>query len=118
MEIQPQKSSGRYSSEEKQQIIGQWKQSGMSRLAFCRQHNMSYYTLMYWTKKKRVGNKKVASGFIPLEVKSRSDQACSEHSGALGLPKCRTVFAQIETGGKRLLLYQPVKAVFLKQLMS
>lgn len=101
MENQPQKSSARYSAEEKQQIIEQWKQSGLSRRAFCRQQNLSYNSLTHWTRKKRNRSRSVTSDFVPLKIKPATEQ----------------VFAQIETGGKRIQLYQPVTANFLKQLL-
>ncbi len=102
MEHQPQKPRGRYSPEEKQQIIEQWKQSGLSRQAYCRQNNLSYYSLIFWTKKKRNRNKPVSNEFIPFKIKSGSEN----------------IFAQIETGGKRIQLYQSVTANFLKQLLG
>ena len=91
-----------YNAEEKSQIIERWKQSGLSRLSFCRQYNLSYYSLSYWIKKKRSRGKVISSGFIPIQVKSSTDQ----------------IFAQIETNGKRIQLYQPVTAYFLKQLLG
>ncbi len=100
--MENQKPSPRYSAEERQQFIEQWKQSGISRQAFCRQNNLSYYSLIYWTKKKRHKNKFLSSEFIPLKVK----------------PDAERIFAQIEAAGKRLQLYQPVTAHFLKQLLS
>ena len=50
---QSKKLTRRYSAEQKQQLIEQWKQSGLSRQTFCRQHAVGYYTMLYWTKKKR-----------------------------------------------------------------
>lgn len=109
MEDQPQKSPARYSAEEKQQIIGQWKRSGLSRQAFCRQEQLSYYTLLNWTKKKHTGSKTVTSEFIPLSINPGTEQ--------FGFAHCKQIFAQIETPGKRIQLYQPVTAYFLKQLL-
>ncbi len=102
MENQSQSNRKRYSPEEKQQIIDQWKQSGLSRQAFSRQNNLSYYSLIFWTKKKRNRNKPVSNEFIPLKIKSGSEN----------------IFAQIETGSRRIQLYQPVTATFLKQLLG
>ena len=98
----------RYSPEERKQIIGKWKQSGLSRYAFCRQHHLSYYSLMYWIKKKRTKGKTVSSGFIPIKINSRSAQY---------LPEGGQVFAQVESSGKRIQIYQRVTANFLKQLL-
>lgn len=93
-----------YSPEEKQQLIWQWKQSGLSRQAFCRQNNLNYHTLINWTGKKGSG-RKIGSAepdsFIPLQVK----------------PSAEKIFAQIESGSKRIHLYYPVPASFLKQLL-
>lgn len=101
MENQPQQPRGHYSPEEKQQIIGQWKQSGLNRQAFCRANNLSYHTLIHWTRKPRTRKQSKSSEFIPIKIKSGTE----------------TIFAQIETGGKRIQLYQPVTANFLKQLL-
>ncbi len=102
MKHQPQYPHRRYSPEEKQQIIEQWKKSGLSRQDYCRQNNLSYYSLILWTKKKYNRSKSVPKEFIPLKIKP-----CSEN-----------IFAQIEAAGKRIQLYQPVSANFLKQLMK
>ena len=107
MENQPQKSPlarGTRGPGEKQQLIERWQQSGLNRYAFCKQNNLSYYSLMYWTRKKRVKNKAGSAipGFIPVHLKSTGEQ----------------IFAQIETGsGKRVQIYQPVSANFLRQLL-
>lgn len=102
MENQTQNQPGLYSPEEKQKIIEQWKQSGINRAAFCRANNLSYHTLIYWTRKPRILKKHKASEFIPIKIKSSAE----------------SIFAQIETGGKRIQLYRPVTAVFLKQLLG
>lgn len=96
--------SRRYSAEEKQQLIEEWKQSRLSRQAFCRQNNLNYYTLINWTSKKRSEgkpNNAEPDNFIPLQVK----------------PGAEKIFAQIESGNKRLHLYYAVPASFLKQLL-
>lgn len=102
MDTQVQMSPARYSPEQKQQIIEQWKQSGLSRRAFCLQQKFCYYTLIHWTKEKRIRKKVVASDFIPVDVKKDTEQ----------------VFAQIEIQGKRIQLFQPVTAHFLKHLIG
>lgn len=102
MEEENQKSKSRYSAEEKQAFISQWKRSGLSRQAFCRQHKMSYYSFMNWMRKDRPARKEFSSTFIPLEIKSNNEQ----------------MFAQIEVRGKRIQLYQPVSAIFLKQILG
>lgn len=99
------KSRRRYSPEEKQQIIEQWKQSGLSRQAYCQENNLSYFTLIHRANKKRTRWKaqknRVASEFIPIKIKTGTEQ----------------VFAQIEIGNKLIRLCQPVTANFLKQLL-
>lgn len=95
----------RYSAAEKQQYIEQWKQSSLSRMAFCRQNKLNYHTLINWTGKrdsrKKAGSSETDS-FIPIQVKSPVEK----------------IFAQIESGSKRIHLYHPVTASFLKQLLQ
>lgn len=102
MENQLQKERVRYSSKEKQQVIEQWKQSGLNRAAYCRANNLSYHTLIHWTRKPRKRKRSESSEFLPIKIKSDTE----------------TVFAQVETGGKRIQLYHPVTAGFLKQLLG
>jgi len=109
MEHLPSKPRGSYSPEEKKQIIEQWKQSGLSRPAYCRQNNLSYHSLIHWTRDKRVRKKDTTSEFIPLNMPTGS-----ENIRLVG----GQIFAQIETGGKRIQLYHAVTANFLKQLLG
>lgn len=91
-----------HNPEAKQHIIEHWKQSGLNRAAYCRANNLSYHTLIYWTRKPRIRKRSKTSAFIPIKIKSGPD----------------TIFAQIETGSKRIQLYQPVTAVYIKQLLG
>lgn len=112
----PTASGNRYSAEEKQQIIEQWRESGMSRPAFCREKKISYYSFLEWTKKKTAalrytrapsfnGAQKRQSGFLPLHI----------HSPVWGEQK---IFAQAEFGsGRSIRFFQPIAASYLKNLL-
>jgi hypothetical protein len=52
-------------SSQMQEICLQWEQSGESRRAFCKQHNIAYQTFNYWYK--RMTNKE-GSGFSQISV--------------------------------------------------
>jgi len=51
--------------EQMQQAINGWQQSGLSRKAFCEQHNIAYQTFNYWCK--RVGAERT-SGFTEINA--------------------------------------------------
>jgi len=48
-----------------QQAINEWRQSGLSKKAFCNQRNITEQTFYYWVK--RVGEERVA-GFTQVHV--------------------------------------------------
>lgn len=54
------------SKEEIQQLIEQWKASRKTKIAFCRERDISYPTFIGWTR----GKKKNTSAFIPLQINS------------------------------------------------
>ena len=57
----------RRTQEQMQQVILQWQQSGQSKKAFCREHNITSQTFHYWYK--RIGPNST-SGFSQVNVES------------------------------------------------
>jgi transposase-like protein len=60
----------RYTDLEKQELIQQWKESGKSKAAFCKERSIGYYTFNDWVKRRIGKNKTTSSSFISLQVKS------------------------------------------------
>lgn len=84
--------------------IGQWQQSGLSQKSWCEQNNMAYATFQYWYKRFRSAvDQQPLNDFVPLMMDAPSAPYWCELIG---------------TGGKRLLFPQPVRADFLRELMS
>lgn len=55
----------KHTSDQMQEVCLQWQQSGLSRKAFCKQHNIAYATFNYWFKR---FNTVVDSGFTEVSV--------------------------------------------------
>lgn len=55
----------RYTQEQMEATIKEWKQSGLNKKAFCRQHGITYPTFHYWYK--RISG---PSGFTEVKVAS------------------------------------------------
>jgi hypothetical protein len=87
-------------------LIEQWKGSGLSQKAYCRQQNLSYHVFHYWYKvyrdEKGEDSGKQAS-FIPLRL-----QQPITHSAVMEL---------ILSDGKRILFHQQPTSEFLKALL-
>ena len=87
-------------------MIENWKQSGLSQKAYCRQQNLSYHVFHYWYKVYRdhegEGSSKQAS-FVPLHI-----QAPLTHTAVMEL---------VLRDGKRLLFHQQPSADFIKELL-
>jgi transposase-like protein len=56
-----------YSKEEKQQHIDNWRQSGLSQSAYCRENNLKLATFHYWKMQadKALTLNNTAAAFIP-----------------------------------------------------
>jgi hypothetical protein len=87
-------------------MIEQWKASGLSQKAYCRQQNLSYHVFHYWYKVYR-DEKGVAPNdnatFVPLRIEAQ--------------PVARSLFELILPNGKRLVFHQQPSAEFLKALL-
>ena len=55
-----------------QEHLARWQQSGLSKIAYCRQENLSIHQLKYWCRKlrpnARVKRKSSRRAFVPLRV--------------------------------------------------
>lgn len=87
-------------------MIDQWKESGLSQKAYCRQQNLSYHVFHYWYKVYR-DEKGVApdcnSTFVPLRL-----QQPTTHTAIMEL---------VLQDGKRILFHQQPTSEFLKALL-
>lgn len=58
----------RHTKEQQQHHITVWRQSQLSRAAYCREHNINYLTFCSWISKGHT-KETTTSSFIPIEVK-------------------------------------------------
>ena len=101
METSNKVSKNRFTSEEIQEFILQWKQSGMNRRKFCDTHGFNYYTFGTWLEK--VNNKETApAGFTEVKLKNEN-----------------TVFARLVlSNGLAIDFYQRVPAEYLQSFLK
>lgn len=88
------------------QLIEDWKQSGLSQQAFCREKNLRYHQFHYWYKVYRDGNSnpnKDKPAFVPVHLKEVSS--------------ARPSMELLHTGGSRIVFYHQPSADFLKALL-
>lgn len=87
-------------------IIEDWKTSGLSQKAYCRQHNIRYYVFHYWYKVYRDQNEEQSNNtpaFVPLQIQK-------------SLPST-SVMELVLPDGKRLLFHHEPSLDFLKALL-
>jgi hypothetical protein len=93
-----------YTTLEKQELIEQWKQSGISKLAFTREKKINYFSFCEWARgRKRSYKSKPKNAFLPVEIKGNS----SQHFAHLVLKS-----------GAIINLYQPVESSYLVALLK
>jgi len=88
------------------QIIEQWKQSGVSQNAFCRQQSIRFHKFYYWYKCYRRQHDipdENTRGFVKLEIEKPSVASSVE----IHFP-----------GGVRVLFHEPVSSSYLKTLIN
>jgi len=88
-------------------LIEQWKSSGLSQIAFCRQVEVRYCVFHYWYKRYReapICAANTASSFIALHINSSLPAAAHAEL--------------VYPDGRRLLFHQPVDAIFLKTVIG
>ncbi|HRZ98849.1 MAG TPA: transposase [Paludibacter sp.] len=101
------KSVKTYTTEEKRDLVERWKQSGLSMMAFSKQHGINYHTFVWWIKpKKNKAKSKVkpavsTAGFSEIKMTTNRDAQ---------------LFARLTVGKVQIELFQPLHADYLKQL--
>jgi len=97
------KKSFRYSDLEKQEFIEQWKQSGKSKMTFCKEIGIGYYSLLDWVKRGKKKPEKSKSLFAQLRVKSSNEP----------------IFARIILrDGSSVNIYQQVDPSFVRAILK
>lgn len=89
------------------ELIGRWKESGLSQKSFCQKEQIPFHKFYYWLRrsghknpaKKETGN----SAFVKLKIK----EPVTSSSIEIHLPQ-----------GTRLFFHAPVSAEYLKTLLS
>jgi hypothetical protein len=85
-------------------LIDNYRTSGISGKAFCKERNLSYHTFIYWVKKHREKNENSVTGFVPLKIKEK-DTAVSG--------KCEIIFPD----GRRIVFREKIESSFLRALL-
>lgn len=93
----------RHSKEQRQQHIAQWKQSQLSRAAYCREHQINYLTFCSWISKGQPREIR-SSAFIPVEITETVQRLAH--------------FATLNFSGCTLQLHERVEAVYLQKLIA
>jgi len=69
----------RYTKEQRQEHIQRWQESGLSRAAYCREHELPYQTFATWAKQPKAGLQAAAEGAF---VQLTDDRPASPNGGA------------------------------------
>ena len=93
-----------FTDSQKQALIQEWRESGKTKLDFCKERDLKYFTFVNWSSDKKKTNKPVsASPFIPVKVSQNSD----------------ALFAQLKLrNGAVVNIYGPVEAAYLSALVK
>ena len=65
-------SKQRWNREEGGNLVEQWRQSGLDKLTFCKEHDITYGRFLYWSKQmteSKVGNES-GDGFVAFTLES------------------------------------------------
>jgi transposase-like protein len=89
----------RRTQEQMQQVILQWQQSGQSKKAFCRDHNITSQTFHYWYKRIR---SEPGSGFSEVHVEAMRSKG----------------FEVIFPSGTRMVFFGEPSARWLRELVG
>lgn len=63
----------RYTDLEKQKLIEQWKQSGKSKVAFCKERELNYYSFNDWVRRRDRRKEKSKPSFLLVTIKKAED---------------------------------------------
>ena len=85
--------------------VESWKTSGLTQIAFCREHSIVFSRFNYWVRKLYPAPLP-AGGFVKIKVKAEPLPVSNALVMELVLP-----------GGARLNFYQPVDPEYLKRLL-
>ena len=98
----------RTSAEDRAAHVECWKQSGLSRAAYCRQADIAYHSLSDWlrSERKQMGADREESGFVQLPLPRRQVR---QHQGAVVSIACGDHFtiridAQCDQGFLKMVL--------------
>ncbi len=93
-----------FTEQQKQELIEQWKQSGKTKIDFCKEKDLKYFSFVGWSSDKKKKKQTVAhSSFVPVKI-SRNDEA---------------LFAQLTLkNGSVLNIYHPVEVGYLSALLK
>ena len=74
----------RWTRDQKRLLVEQWKQSGTSRLAFCRKHQIAYGSFLYWSKDVAARDR---GGFLEVRVSPTvsANKSCDAPIPAFGM---------------------------------
>lgn len=70
----------RYSDEERQWVLEEFRASGLSLAAFCRREGLCYATVGAWHRRERFGDNAEGTGTVTL-VELRSDSESTKEAG-------------------------------------
>jgi hypothetical protein len=65
-----------------QTIIGEWRQSNLSQVEYCRRHNLNYNQFIYW-KKRLIYSTPATVKFVPVAIRSADPVEQRIANGAL-----------------------------------
>lgn len=85
-------------------LIENYRTTGISGKAFCKERNLSYNTFIYWVKKHRLKNEISANGFVPLKIKEKQ---------TVSPGNCEIIFPD----GKRIIFHEKTEASFIRALL-
>jgi len=86
-------------ADERERIISEWKQSGLSKKKFADQHGLKYYTFIAWFEKHGSAGKD--PGFEQIKI--------------VGEEK---IFMEVVTGNRTLRFYQPLSKEYFTLLLQ
>lgn len=89
----------RYTQEQMEAAVKEWKQSGLNKKAFCRQHGITYPTFHYWYK--RISG---PSGFTEVKV-------------APSYPHPRGGYELVFPSGARMVFQEAPSVTWLRELV-
>lgn len=95
--------SRHYSDLEKQELIDQWNQSGKSKISFCKEQGLNYHSFNDWVRRRNRRKKSGKSSSVPLSIAATA----GSNFATLTLKS-----------GTRVILHQPVEAVYLLALLK